>query len=370
MNNLCIFAAYMSDLDRLSGLRPSADWVKRILQLFLFVGVGIFFIWLSLRHLSREDFRTVVEVAASVNTWRGWLILGIAAFFALLADFCRAVRGKLLLQPLQYEVRLSMMFYSVMVCFMANLALPRLGEVLRCTFLQRYEKVPFQESLGTVITERAVDMICWLMMFAIAVAINTALLNNLMVDPQAGLTMREWLETKGLSLLGNHLLLSLLLLVAVLCLLIFLTRKWWRKHPFFAKIGHFVAGMWQGFISIKDLKSPWRYWLWTLIMWVAYFLGTYSFFYALPCLWGVPLAAGYSTLVFGTVAFMIAQGGIGAYPIIVAGVLMLYGLPYIDGLAAGWVGWILQTVVALVGGFISLVLASLSKKHDARLLVE
>lgn len=360
----------MSNHDLSNGQHPHTEWVKQIPKLILFVGLGVFFIWLSLRHLNAEDRRTVMEVVGSVNTLKGWLMLVLAAFFALLADFFRALRGKILLQPLHYQVRTSMMFYSVMVCFMANLALPRLGEVLRCTFLQRYEKVPFQKSLGTVITERAVDLVFWLVMFVLAIFINTDLLNNLIVDADAGLTVRQWMEAKGLSLLGNHMLLAIVVVFALLVLLAFLTRKWWMRNPFFVKIWHFCQGIWQGFISIKDVKRPWRYWFWTVMMWVAYFFGTYVFFFAMPCLSGVSPSAGYSVLIFGTIAFMVAQGGIGAYPLIVAGVLMLYGVEYTSGLAAGWVGWILQTVVALAGGFVSLVLASFTTKRDSLVVTE
>ena len=365
-----IFAAAMRGSEQTDNAPDVRRWYKRIPQLLLFVGLGVFFIWLSLRHLTAEDRKSITAVIGSVNTPKGWLMLGLAAFFALLADYFRAMRGKILLQPLYYEVRTSMMFYSVMVCFMANLALPRLGEVMRCTFLQRYETVPFQKSLGTVITERAVDLVFWLVMFVLAILINTDLLNNLIVDADAGLTVRQWMEAKGLSLIGNHLLLILLGVSFLLALALWLTRKWWMKNRFFLKIWHFCQGLWQGFISIKDLKRPWRYWFWTVMMWVAYFFGTYIFFFAMPCLANVSPSAGYSVLIFGTIAFMVAQGGIGAYPLIVAGVLMLYGVDYASGLAAGWVGWILQTVVALAGGFVSLVLASFANKRDSLVIIE
>ena len=265
-----IFAAAMRGSEQTDNAPDVRRWYKRIPQLLLFVGLGVFFIWLSLRHLTAEDRKSITAVIGSVNTPKGWLMLGLAAFFALLADYFRAMRGKILLQPLYYEVRTSMMFYSVMVCFMANLALPRLGEVMRCTFLQRYEKVPFQKSLGTVITERAVDLVFWLVMFVLAILINTDLLNNLIVDADAGLTVRQWMEAKGLSLIGNHLLLILLGVSFLLALALWLTRKWWMKNRFFLKIWHFCQGLWQGFISIKDLKRPWRYWFWTVMMWVAY----------------------------------------------------------------------------------------------------
>ena len=73
-------------------------------------------------------------------------------------------------------------------------------------------------------------------------------------------------------------------------------------------------------------------------------------------------------LVFGTIAFIISQGGLGAYPLITAGIVMLYGIPYTQGLAAGWIGWILQTAVSLVLGLASLIATSFYKRHDASII--
>ena len=331
---------------------------KTALQLVLFVGLGVFFIWLSIRDLSKEDVRMIFDSVKVVNNPFSWCMLLVSAFFALMADVARAVRGKILLEPLGYNVRMSMSFYSVMVCYMANLALPRLGEILRCTFLQRFENVPFQKSLGTVLTERAVDILLWLVFLFIAIGMNMEVLNNLVVDHSQNLTLRAWFEQKGLSLLGNYFIYILLAAVVAIYLIMRLTRRWWMRVPFLVKVRDFFAGIWRGFISIKDLPHPWRYGLWTALMWVFYFLGTYFCFFAFPFLRNVGPGAAYTLLIFSTIAFMVSQGGLGSYPLIAAGILYMYGVSYTQGLAAGWIGWLLQTVVVLIFGLLSLLLAS------------
>ena len=336
---------------------PKRRW-KTALQLVLFVGLGVFFIWLSIRDLSKEDVRMIFDSVKMVNNPFSWSMLLVSAGFALLADVARAVRSKILLIPLGYNVRMSMSFYSVMVCYMANLALPRLGEILRCTFLQRFENVPFQKSLGTVLTERAVDILLWLVFLFIAIGMNMDLLNNLVVDHSQGLTLRAWFEQKGLSILGNYFIYLLLAAILLLYLLIRVTRRWWMRVPFLVKVRDFFAGIWRGFISIKDLPHPWRYVFWTAMMWVFYFLGTYFCFFAFPFLRNVGPGAAYTLLIFSTIAFMVSQGGLGSYPLIAAGILYMYGISYAQGLAAGWIGWLLQTVVVLVFGLLSLLLAS------------
>mgnify|MGYP002857439343 CR=1 FL=1 len=358
--------AFLRVMNDTENMKSQKRWWKSAAQLVLFVGLGVFFIWLSIRNLSKEDVRMIFDSIKMVNNPFSWCMLLVSVFFALMADLARAMRGKILLEPMGYRVRTSMTFYSVMVCYMANLALPRLGEILRCTFLQRFEKVPFQKTLGTVLSERAVDILVWLVLLLIAIGMNMELLNNLVVDHSRDLTLRAWFEQKGLSLLGNYFIYVLLAAILVLFVIIRLTRRWWIRVPFLAKLREFFVGTWRGFVSIKDLPNPWRYVFWTALMWVFYFLGTYFCFLAFPFLRGVGPGAAYTLLVFSTIAFMVSQGGLGSYPLIAAGILYMYGISYTQGLAAGWIGWLLQTAVVLVFGLLSLLLASFygSKPSD------
>jgi hypothetical protein len=336
-----------------------------ILKVILFLGLGILFIWLSIKDLDKEDIQMIFSSMSLVNNPRGWFFIMLSVAAIVAADLIRAARAELLLKSIHYKPRFSMMFYSVMVCYLANLALPRLGEVLRCTFLQRYENVPFQKSLGTVILERAVDLVCWIFLLIIAMLLNNGLLSQLVVDQETGVTLQEWFAQKGLSYIGNYLIYIIIAIVILLVILIRATRNWWQKKPALVKIANFFKGIWHGFVSIKDIPKPWHFVFWTVAMWVCYFFGVYLFFHALPYLQHIGPGAAFSVLVFGTIAFIISQGGLGAYPLITAGIVMLYGISYPQGLAAGWIGWILQTAVSLVLGFFSLAVTSFYKKHDS-----
>lgn len=344
--------------------------LKTAIQLIVFVGLGVFFIWLSLHSLSKNDFRMILDSMSVVNNKFSWCMLGLTALMALMADVARAERTRIQLASMNYKVRPTMAFYSVMVCYLANLALPRLGEVLRCSFLQRFERVPFQKSLGAVLTERAVDVLCWIPMLFIAIGMNAGMLNQLVIDESTNMTIGMWMENKGLSILGNYFIYLLVGFVVLVALLVFLTRKWWKTVPALVKVWSFVLDIWRGFISIVKLDKPGRYIFWTVMMWIFYFLGNYLCFFAIPYLNGVGPGAAFSVLIFSTIAFMVSQGGLGSYPLLVAGVLFVYGVDYTHGLAAGWIGWILQQVVILVFGFASLIIASFYKKTNVNLSEE
>lgn len=339
--------------------------LKDILKTLLFVGLGVFFIWLSVKDLSKDDIKMIFSSMSLVNNPRGWFFIGLAVLAIVAADLIRAARAELLLKSIHYKPRFSMMFYSVMVCYLANLALPRLGEILRCTFLQRYENIPFQKSLGTVILERAVDVVCWLFLLIIALLLNNGLISQLVVDQETGTTLQEWFAQKGLSYVGNYLLYIIIGVIIVLVVVIRATRNWWQKRPALVKVADFFKGIWRGFVSIKDIPNPWHFVFWTVAMWVCYYFGVYFFFHALPYLQNIGPGAAFTVLIFGTIAFMISQGGLGAYPLITAGIVMLYGVSYPQGLAAGWIGWILQTAVSLVLGLFSLIATSFYERRDS-----
>jgi uncharacterized membrane protein YbhN (UPF0104 family) len=340
------------------------QFLSKTFQLFLFVGLGIFFVWLSFRGLGADDKLKMRESIAQIKNPMSWIFLTLSFSVTVLSHYFRALRSVILIEPLQYKIRKSMSFYSVMVCYFANLAFPRLGEVLRCTFLQRYEKVPFQKSLGTIVTERAIDILIWLILLVIAILINTSVLSELVINKEEGINLGMWLENKGNAILTNYMLYAVIGIVVVLGIIIYLTRHQWGKIPFFVKMKDFSHGIWQGLISVKNVKHPVKFVIYTIMIWICFFFGTYFCFFAFDFLHGLGPLAAFSVLIFGSIGFMIAQGGLGAYPLVVAGVLVLYHVDYSAALAAGWIGWGVQTMIVIIVGLASLVLASFTDRKD------
>jgi hypothetical protein len=59
-----------------------------------------------------------------------------------------------------------------MIGYLANLAVPRLGEVLKCTILAKYEKVPAEKIIGTIVAERVFDVLCLGIIFLLALILQ------------------------------------------------------------------------------------------------------------------------------------------------------------------------------------------------------
>jgi len=344
---------------------------KKIIQLILFLGLGIFFIWFSVKDLKPEDVEIIISSAAGILNSKSLLFIFISIISGTIAHYFRALRNILLIDPLGYKVRKTTAFYSVMTCYLANLAIPRLGEVLRCSFLQRYDKVPFQKSFGTVVVERAFDFLIFVLLLVLIIFINNGLLSELVVDKQNDITLGIWITQKWTAVWKLKYSIAGFLTGIIFVLIIryrkkkrgkLQTRK--KELKIIGKIKNIAVGLWQGLISIKDLKHPYFFIIYTVLIWFFYYLGTFLCMYAFDFLQHLSPMPAFVILVVGAIGFMVAQGGLGAYPLIVAGILVLYGIDYAQGLAAGWIGWGAQTVMILVVGFTVLILASFLKVEN------
>jgi len=352
------------------------SYLKKIAQLILFLGLGIFFVWFSVKDLKPEDIEIIKSSAAGILNFKSLLFIFISIVCGTIAHYFRALRNILLIDPLGYRTRKTTAFYSVMTCYLANLAIPRLGEVLRCTILQRYDQIPFQKSFGTVVVERAFDFLIFVLLMILILFVNNELLSELVVDKQNNITLGIWINEKWTTLWAmKYFVLGFLTGIIAVMVIIYRkkkrgTLKTGKVPKIIGKIKNIAVGLWQGLISIKDLKHPYLFIIYTVAIWVFYYLGTFLCMYAFDFLQHLSPMPAFVILVVGAIGFMVAQGGLGAYPLIVAGILVLYGIDYAQGLAAGWIGWGAQTVMILVVGFTSLILASFLKVENRAVISE
>jgi uncharacterized protein (TIRG00374 family) len=229
---------------------------KKIIQLLIFLGLGIFFIWISIRTLKPEDVEIIKDSALGIINAKSLMFISLSMVCGMMAHYFRALRNILLINPLGYRVRKTTAFYSIMTCYLANLAIPRLGEVLRCSFLQRYDKVPFQKSFGTVVADRVFDLLVFAVLFVVIIFLNKELITELGVNEQFDMWISEkWALLRAMK---NFIICILLLLTVVS--IIFIRKKKKKSVEQNSKIIGFiknvVVGLWQGLISVKDIKHP------------------------------------------------------------------------------------------------------------------
>lgn len=325
-----------------------------ILRFVFFLGIGIFFIWLFLRNLTAEQKHEIINAIKIADY--SWIVLSIV--LGLASHWVRAMRWRLLMEPLGYKPKRVNVYMAVFVGYLANLALPRLGEVSRCGVLTQTEKIPFNKSFGTVITERVIDMVSFIILFLLMIfTMSSKLATYVQVK------IYEPLQDKlNLSLsAGNYFLIFTATAIVLLALVFWLLRKKIHTTKIYIKSVDIIKGFLQGIRSLTKINHPYRFFSYTVIIWILYLLMAYVVFFSLKETSGLTLGAGLTVLVFGSVGIMIVQGGIGIYPAIVAETLFLYAIPSTTGYAMGWLIWSSQNVMILIAGFFSLLLLNTFK---------
>ncbi len=332
--------------------------LKNVIRFTVFLGIGIFFIWIFLRNLTPDQKKEIFNSMGNANYW--WIALAIP--LGILSHYARAMRWKMLIETMGYKPGNTNMFFAVITGYFANLALPRLGEVSRCSILTKYENVPFNKSFGTVITERALDFIIFLFLFFLNLALQAERLSGYINEKIYKPLQAKFHITYNLS--GT--LTILVVAFAVVGTLIFLIfRKQILANKMYLKIKEIVLGFVEGMKSLIKVRNLWLFGFYTFSIWALYLLMAYIVFFSIPASSGVGLDAGLAVLVFGSVGFMVVQGGIGIYPAIVAETLVLYGVASAQGYALGWLIWTSQNLTIVLVGIISLVLLPLlnNRKH-------
>jgi uncharacterized protein (TIRG00374 family) len=330
--------------------------VKDILKLAVFLALGVFFVWYSIKDLSPEQRSDIVSYAVGALKGNNWLFLTLCGIISVFGMLFRALRSVLMIEPLGYKISKANSFHGVTICYLANLAFPRLGEILRCTILQQYEKVPLQKTLGTIVTERIIDMFIFGMLLVGAFFLESEKLLRMFTENNA--------YEKIVSMLsgtGKYIAIGVILLIV---LLIYIFRKKIASYSFFQKIAKIIKGFWEGLVSIRKIRKPWLFVFYSLMIWTCYYFAFYVCVFIFPGLAGLgttALSASLTCLTIGAIGFMVAQGGLGAYPLLISSVLLLYGITPEEGLAVGWVTWTVETVLYLVLGLSSLIILSTQK---------
>lgn len=286
-----------------------------------------------------------------------WVLLSFV--LSLLSHFCRAWRWSIMLKPLGYRVGLFRPFLAVMAAYFANFILPRMGEVTRCTVLQRTNDVPFQQSFGAVIAERAFDLVCLIIVTVLAIFLEFDRLESLLNDIFAGNASQK--SSKIPLILGGILVFGGIVALAIW----FKFKEKIKQMTVYQKIIGILIGVKEGFISVLKLKSLDRnlFFLNTVAIWVLYFSTGYVLFFALPETAHLGMGCGLSALAMSGVAIVApVQGGIGVYHYLISKTLIVYGIAEVSAKYFAFMAHNSQTVLLIGVGSICLIISLFIKK--------
>lgn len=314
-----------------------------ILQYLFFLGLGILFVWLTIKDINQENWR---QIRLSIQNARHWVVAPVLIML-LLSHYSRAVRWKILMEPLGYSPSTFNTWAAVMIGYLVNAGVPRLGEVVKCTLLAKYENVRADKLIGTILIERVIDLICLAVIFILALVFQGHIIGGYLLKGFSKVIDDNTGETSYVKII-----------FLVFCILLFFSLFYFILKKFghidiIKKTKAVLKGIIHGLNSIRLIKHKGWFIFHTFFIWILYLLSTTLGLYALRETEHLGLGGGLTTLGVGTIGMIITPGGIGAYPLLVAKLMELYGLDFkTTGTALGWLLWSAQTIIVLGGGLI------------------
>jgi uncharacterized protein (TIRG00374 family) len=312
--------------------------VKNSIKFLISVGIGVFLIWFIQKDLKPEDIQFIIESIKNTK----WIYIIILIVLGSLACLIRALRWQLLLEPMGYKPDTKVLTASIFIMYLSNLAFPRLGEVLRCSILAKYSKVPIEKSVGTMVVERLVDVLGMGIIAFLALVFEWDKINILYNSLQSKTVGNSQSYMKWI------LLVALLFIGAIAFYFI-------RKTRFYNILIEKIKGFAEGLSSIRKVKNYNLFIIYSVLIYFIYFITTYIFYLAIPGLEHLSIKSAFLVLTAGTIGVGMTQGGIGAYQILITKALELYNIPTKIGLAYSWALWLIQTVTLVIGGLLSYV---------------
>ena len=312
--------------------------MKKILKTILPLALGGFLVWYS---ISKVSLDVLLQYFKEANY--SWIFLGV--FFGFLSYLSRAYRWKFMLQPMGYKPDFGNSIMAVFIGYIVNYAVPRAGEVSRAAVMTNYENIPFEKGFGTIVAERIADLIMMLCIIAITLFVQFDFIYQLLMD--------KFNPIKILLLLGG--------LAIVGFVFLYYVKK--ATSGLGLKIKTFVLGLIEGITSIFKMKNKWAFIFHTVFIWGMYVA---MFWSTIPAIenFSVPFGAVLIGFIAGGFSVAATNGGVGLYPIAVAGAFALFGVAQEPANAFGWIMWTAQTLMFIVFGGLSFLILPIYNKRS------
>lgn len=269
----------------------------------------------------------------------------ISLLISAVALLSRGYRWKFTLEHLGYQPKISTNVMAVCIGYFVNMSIPRSGEVSRALLLKKYEDVPFDKAFGTIIAERVVDTFFLLSFIALAFFLEFDVLKTFVLDK---IPFQKLMLLLGV---GAFLFISVILLFR------------YSKHRIILLIKQKISGLVEGVTSIWQMEKKWAFLFHSLLIWASYFFMFYITIFALPETSNLNLSTVVISFIVGGLAITLTNSGFGAYPFLMAEILLLYNVPETAGTAFGWLVWTSQTLMVVILGTLSFLLLPVFNKN-------
>ncbi|MBQ2132726.1 MAG: flippase-like domain-containing protein [Bacteroidales bacterium] len=326
--------------------------MKKALKYLAFLLLAGILLHFSFKGVKWSDFISGLQ---SCNWW--WIAASMA--IGILGFLFRALRWRILLRAINKDVTLGETFNGINIGYITNFIFPRAGEVARCGVIANTRKVSFEKSLGTVVLERSLDMVCLLLWMFLLLLFTWGEFGSFIKGE-----ILQPLQGKFSSLV---LPLSILCAVAVAgCAALWIFRKRLMEIKIVGRIMQVIKGLLEGVFSAFRMEEKWMFFLYTLLIWLTYWLTSLTTIYAFPQVGHLNGIDALFLMIIGGFGWVVpVQGGLGAYHFIVSLALAkVYGIAQATGVVFATISHEAQALVMILCGAVSLISVSMWKKSS------
>lgn len=321
--------------------------MKKIVSTSLKVGIPLLISAVILYFTYRDyDFS---QFGADMSRIK-WFWLLAAVSFSALGPVFRGLRWNQLLEPIGYDIPKRSTILTVFTGYAANIIIPRVGEISRCAILENHDKVPFSKSLGTLVAERCVDAILLGLIVGVTFLTQMGRFHQLFAgEGNTGEEIEAAVETAEASAWSSP-----LLWIGICIVLLALGFLICRKLHLWDKIKKFFMDFWAGFLAIKQVRNLPLFIVYSVSIWICYYLELYMAFYCLPTTAAVGPVAGLVCYAASSVAVLVpTPNGLGPWNWVIISMLVIYGVPRADAQPFAAVLHAAQTCTYLFCGFVA-----------------
>lgn len=319
-----------------------------VLKYIVLLSLAGVLLWLSFREVKWESFENGIKDA-------DWRWIGLSMIVSVLAFLIRALRWRLIMLPLGKPVSRMDSWHGINVGYITNFALPRAGELARCGVISKRTGLPFETVAGTVVLERSIDMLSLL--------IVSAGVMLFFWDSFGGFIDKQILSSLEDKFSTELIITGFVILIAS-AIFLYMIWRYRKSHPLLAKIVKIVKGIIAGLSSGFRMPQKWTFIIYTVLLWVCYWLMSYFTILAFDNLnTGLGADDALFLMMVGSFGWVIpVQGGIGAYHLIISlALLSVYGISQTTGVIFATISHGAQTITMLIFGALSLLKITLKK---------
>lgn len=317
------------------------------MKYLLFLSFGILLLYFVFKD---QDLNKLAKDLKSAD----YKYLLASMVFGYLAYVFRGLRWLILIKSMKYKTSVSLAIHSIAAGYFANVLFPRAGEIVRCTSLYRVAGIPVNKLFGTILLERAIDLV----MLSLCIGISLIL----KFDALSSFVENSLMNKSGSS--SSYTLLVFILTPLVFVALLFLFKEKIKQSPTMIKVISLWQGVKEGFQTAFHMKQKGLFILYTILIWLMYLLMTYVCFFSFTDTSGLSIVDGlYITVVGGLGMIVPVQGGLGPYHAAVTLGVVSIGLSEMTGVTLAVLIHSTQSIMILLAGIIATIVLSFAKRN-------